>query len=140
MQHIVKFFIGIILLVSAPSLAQKPLELKFELFEMLLVVNNKIVDHTDVGANCNFRYKYREKSYWFNYSHNVTKERLNLPFKFIEKKNRETYVRLHSLLDDKSIFVVKDSIYKKDKIEFINTVREEGGDVVSLIYRFSKVF
>jgi len=137
-----KNILGIILIItffySNLCLSQNKLELKFDLYEMELIVNDKIVDHNDVGYDCTLNYNYRDKDYMFLYTYIVNNKKSSIPFEFVKTKNNVNYFRISKHFDRKTRFIVRDSIYSKNKIEFINTVTEENGDIVSLIYRFSR--
>jgi hypothetical protein len=123
-------------LISGPVFSQSKLTVEFDLYEMVLEVNGKVVDNSIVGRDCTLIYSYREKKYEFACTPKFNKNKLFLYFYFIETKNNETYVGFSKNADVNSRFIVKDSIYNKNKIEFKNSKVEENGDLVSLIYKY----
>jgi len=138
MKNLLNFYLVFSLLITGSALSQDKLELKFDTFEMELVVNDKIVDHKIVGYDCALAYNYIKKDFIIAYTHKTNNKYLTLPFIFIKSENDEKYYRIATIKNKKSRFILRDSIYSKNKIEFINSVEEKNGEIVSTIYRFSK--
>lgn len=126
----------VLILISGSVLSQSKLTAEFDTYEMLLKVNDRIVDLSVVGFDCELTYIYNEKFYRFACKTKANKNTLYQFFYQTEIINNEIYVGLTKYYEIDSRFKLNNNLFHKGEISLVNEKIEENGDKVELIYRF----
>jgi hypothetical protein len=119
--------------------SQKIQRKEFKRSEMITMVNGEVYKNSLVGRSCNLTINYRERAYYFDCISAFNPKKIYQTFKVVESKDGQFYAEFSfDLSEEKSRYLIADSINEKGKIEFIELMHLEDGTPVTLTYRFSK--
>ncbi len=138
MKVTLTIFTILFLTISTTGYSQQIQKKEFLRSEMVTKVNGELYETSLIGRHCDLRIDYKKRAYYFSCISAFNPNKVYQTFKVVETKNGKYYAEFQfDLADEKSKYLVADSINEKGKIEFIEYMQLEDGTPVTLTYKFS---